>query len=853
MISSPTISDQPKASTSKVTSDVETDQNSQVNIKRSQYHVPSIQPANKRSRHQTPTGQTVSTPKQSVSLIDEPDDLSTFHMDESVEAVINSIERESINSKSDLKNVTTTTNATSTHGNCSDLDSMPIYVLQNLLESSLRSKDKVMEDLLSFYIGGNVDGMIDRDYLMNQRKWLSDRITNIDAALTKSRVKNDYSHRGSSQSNSMSFNKPINESNQPNETVELDSSPISKPVAPPRREPLNKVENTSQPILSRGNSSIVPLANIPNEFDDIDMNDILSDDVQMTPPSTNYKNNKVNDNKITDIPDDDDISMIEPKVEEVKQIETRHPWSNDVEKVMHDMFKLQSFRKNQKEAIDATLAGKDAFVLMPTGGGKSVCYQIPACVNGVTSGVTIVISPLLSLIQDQVQQLVSKDIPTYSFSGATPATTRRAITEDLQRSKPFTRLLYVTPEMLGQSGFFKDLLKKLHLNKQLARFVVDEAHCVSQWGHDFRPDYTQLGQLRGEYPGVPFMALTATANERVKADIKTSLRIHGCVELKSSFNRKNLFYEIRPKNSKTVYSDIYTLITSQFKGKTGIIYCPSKRACEEVAARLREEFSLPAQHYHAGMSREDRSRIQHGWQKNRFLIICATVAFGMGIDKPDVRYVIHFSLPQSLEGYYQETGRAGRDGESSKCVMFFAYKDTITVNWLIDNGEGTHEQKATQRANLRQVVQFCLNKTDCRRTQVLNYFGEQFNPERCHKTCDNCFAGVGIEKVDVTEEAQAAIRLVKLVYKQSVTMLHCVDVFKGSGAAKIRERGHDQLSEYGKGSHMERGDVERLFQLLWTEQALGERYEANKVGFTNAYIKVSIYLLSKNDYLFIYL
>ncbi|KDE05013.1 hypothetical protein, variant [Microbotryum lychnidis-dioicae p1A1 Lamole] len=517
-----------------------------------------------------------------------------------------------------------------------------------------------------------------------------------------------------------------------------------------------------------------------------------------------------------------------------------HPWSRDVAKALRQRFGLTGFRANQEEAINATLAGKDVFVLLPTGGGKSLCFQLPAVIStGRTKGVTIVVSPLLSLISDQTNALIEKDIPVVFLNSTMAAADRKFAMDAIRSDPPFACLAYVTPEQIVKSDAFRSVLRELSRREQLARFVIDEAHCVSSWGHDFRPDYKEMGSLKKDFPRVPMIALTATANDRVKNDVMSNLRMQSPLVLTQSFNRKNLRYEVRPKG-KGVINDIATLIRTNFSGKCGIIYCMSKKQCEDTAKTLRDRYQIGAQHYHAGMNKDDRLRIQEGWQQNEFHVICATIAFGMGIDKPDVRYVIHYSLSQSLEAYYQETGRAGRDGVTSTCILFFAYGDTKLINRLIDEGEGTVEQKENNRANVRRVVQYCMNETDCRRVQVLRYFGDNdFTAEMCHKTCDNCLAARNVEKRDVTEIAQDAIRLVQSIEREKgVTMLYAIDVFRGSKIAKITAKGHDQLPYAGKGAKMERGDVERLFQLLASESALGERFERNALGFTNAYVTV---------------
>ncbi|GAA5954091.1 hypothetical protein JCM10213_007118 [Rhodosporidiobolus nylandii] len=530
-------------------------------------------------------------------------------------------------------------------------------------------------------------------------------------------------------------------------------------------------------------------------------------------------------------------SKTAPAAGTVARPAAKHPWTTDVYKALRQRFGLKSFRANQEEAINATLSGKDVFVLLPTGGGKSLCFQLPAVIStGTTRGVTIVVSPLLSLISDQTQALMEKDIPVVFLNSTMPAADKKFAMECLKASPPMACLAYVTPEQIVKSAGFRSILSGLHRRNELARFVIDEAHCVSSWGHDFRPDYKEMGNLKRDYPGVPLIALTATANDRVKQDVMTNLSMSSPVMLTQSFNRANLRYEVR-KKGKNVLADIADFIKTHHAGECGIIYCSSKKQCEDTADRLKSQYKIKAMHYHAGMNKDDRIRVQEDWQSGKLHVICATIAFGMGIDKPDVRYVVHYSLSQSLEAYYQETGRAGRDGMNSICVLYYAYGDTKLLMRLIDEGDGTPEQKDHNRANLRRVVQYCMNETDCRRTQVLQYFGEIFPREECHKTCDNCMAPKNVEVRDVTDLAKDATLLVKEIQKdKGVTMLYAIDVFRGSKSQKIAAAGHDQLQYAGKGSTIDRGDAERLFQLLASEQVLGERYERNSLGFTNAYV-----------------
>lgn len=529
----------------------------------------------------------------------------------------------------------------------------------------------------------------------------------------------------------------------------------------------------------------------------------------------------------------------------------QHPWSREVKAAMKERFHLRGFRPNQLEAINATLSGKDTFVLMPTGGGKSLCYQLPSIIrSGKTKGVTVVISPLLSLMHDQVEHLKKLKIQAFLINSEVTREERMLVMGSLREMhvEKFIQLLYITPEMISKSQMMINALRELYQRKKLARIVIDEAHCVSEWGHDFRPDYKLLGDVRREFSGVPVMALTATATENAKVDVVHNLGIEGCEVLTQSFNRPNLSYEIRKKGkSKEVLESIATTIKTSYENQSGIIYCLSRKNCEKVAEGLRQDHGLSAEHYHAGMDPVSKISCQKKWQSGEYHVIVATIAFGMGIDKPDVRFVIHHSIPKSLEGYYQETGRAGRDGKRSGCYLYYGYHDAVTLQHIIDEAEGSFEQKERQTQMLRHVKSFCENKSDCRRVQILRYFDEVFQREDCNRACDNCTSKSSFETQDFTDYAVIVIALVQRISHDRVTLLHCVDVFRGSKGKKIASRDHDKLPQHGAGSHLDRGDVERLFYRLLSEEALLEKNVVNKKsGFPSKYLFVSIVMSSGN-------
>ena len=481
-----------------------------------------------------------------------------------------------------------------------------------------------------------------------------------------------------------------------------------------------------------------------------------------------------------------------------------HP---EAQHLLKNVFGYESFRGHQEAIITRLVEGGDALVLMPTGGGKSLCYQIPALMR---EGVAGVFSPLIALMEDQVAALDELGIPAAALNSSQRADQQRTTAEHLRQGK--IKLLYMAPERLMQPrmlGFLQQI--------PVALFAIDEAHCVSQWGHDFRPEYLQLGRLAELFPQVPRMALTATADQRTREEIVQRLHLEQAASFLSSFNRPNIFYRIvlkdRPRQQLLGFLEGH-------RGESGIVYCLSRRKVEEVAGFLVTQ-GFTALPYHAGLSAEQRSLHQRRFLNEEGLIMVATIAFGMGIDKPNVRFVVHLDLPRSLEAYYQETGRAGRDGLPAEAWMAYGLQDVLLLKQLLAQSEGDERHKRVEQHKLEAMLALC-EETRCRRQALLAYFDELL-PEPCG-CCDVCLDGV--ETWDATEPARQAL---SAIYRtgQRYGVGYLIDVLLGRDNTRVRTLGHQQLSVFGLGHALTEADWRSVFRQLIARGLVGVDLEGH--------------------------
>ena len=468
--------------------------------------------------------------------------------------------------------------------------------------------------------------------------------------------------------------------------------------------------------------------------------------------------------------------------------------------ILKARFGYDSFRPPQEEIIGNVLGRRDSLALMPTGGGKSLCYQLPAL---IFEGITLVISPLIALMKDQVDALNANGIAARCMNSSLAASEIEHVQAQVRLGQ--VKILYVAPERLALPGF-RRFLHSLNLSL----IAIDEAHCISEWGHEFRPDYRNLRQMRQDFPSVPVIALTATATERVREDIIGQLDLQRGRVFLSSFNRANLSYSVQPKASSWGH---LTSLLEQRRSQSVIIYCFSRQETEDLAKELNVR-GLSARPYHAGLDPEVRRRTQEDFIRDRVPIIVATIAFGMGIDKPDIRLVVHYSLPRSLEGYYQETGRAGRDGLPSECVLFYNYADKAKQDYFINQIEDAVEQR-NARQKLARMVEFA-QVPSCRRRFILEYFGEQWPEENCGG-CDVCLESR--EEFDATEIAQKILSAVVRTGERFGAN-HIIQVLSGSREKRILELGHDRLSVYSIAKDVGRPELREIIGQLQARRLL---------------------------------
>lgn len=470
---------------------------------------------------------------------------------------------------------------------------------------------------------------------------------------------------------------------------------------------------------------------------------------------------------------------------------------------LKETFGYDTFRPLQEDIISQALKRKDALVIMPTGGGKSLCYQIPAL---LFDGLTVVVSPLISLMKDQVEQLREYDINAVHLNSSLSPEAYGYNRRQVLQGK--AKLLYIAPETLLMDKT-KDLLKDIKVDL----FAVDEAHCISEWGHDFRPDYRQLAEVRKElFPDATCMALTATATPRVREDIMRTLEFGESEEFIASFDRPNLFLKIADKDDPTnqVLDFLYTR-----KNQSGIIYCTSRRQVDELYQELEDE-GYSVKPYHAGLSDRDRAINQRKFIRDDIQIIVATIAFGMGINKPNVRFVMHYDMPQNIEQYYQQIGRAGRDGLRSDCVMLFSYADTQKIKYFINKKEG--QEKEIAEKHLDDLLKFIESKK-CRRVPLMKYFGEEYPKDECGM-CDNCLSK-DEDVEDFTLQAKKLLTCVKEL-EEGYGKTQVINVLRGSKAKKVLELEHDKLDSYGSGKEWSKDQWEQLSRMLVRQDYLSK-------------------------------
>lgn len=481
---------------------------------------------------------------------------------------------------------------------------------------------------------------------------------------------------------------------------------------------------------------------------------------------------------------------------------------------LKQIFGFDTFRPLQREIMEEILAGRDAFALLPTGGGKSLCFQLPGL---LLPRLTVVVSPLIALMKDQVDSLHAAGVAATYLNSSLTAAESSARLQGLHAGQ--YKLLYLAPERLMLSGVLEDLQRW-----GVSLLAIDEAHCISEWGHDFRPEYRQIAALRNLFPKTPLLALTATATPRVREDIVTQLQLEKAHRFVASFNRPNLTYRVEAKSKS--YEKVRFFIKSR-SSEAGIIYCQSRKGAEELASKLAVD-GIPALPYHAGLTTTERAKNQELFLRDKTNVICATIAFGMGINKPNVRFVIHYDLPKNIEGYYQETGRAGRDGLPSECLLLYSSGDAVKQRRFIDEKTDPEERRIALE-QLQQILHYA-EAEQCRRATLLDYFGETGSEGNCG-SCDNCILPrepyPGDEGTLLAQKLLSCVLRIRQAEGFSVGMAHIAEVLVGAKTEKISRWHHDQLSTYGIGRDIDRRQWQEIGRQLLRMGILQQRSTSN--------------------------